>query len=365
VIPKKILFEPGHDLAFEFFSRTVGAATSGESQTRAISGSLRALSAIGNVIVFTFTAARVKQEVAREGVLPFSLFFAASYSFSFRHGFRRLPPSPSSYQLHTSRAPAAALGLHWAVTCILIIGAVFGTTSDPTQFTAPSYYLVLATYAYGLSVIWFAFIGVSLLVLRLWPGSGWHDKSPVPHGLGVVAAAVFAVTNSFALIAIWIPDPKETFLAQSRQVPWFAGQTFAFSVLAAGALYWVGFRSYMYLRKSKAGKKLEITRHPVLVMRPSRKSASWFSFLSSPTDGEGRGADEEGKGEMVLLYEIIKVRWPQYQEKEKEADGSTTSTELSETGNRDSQMLVNRGGREQDSMVMSGGRAHASTGANG
>ena len=79
MIPKETLFEPGHDLAFEFFSRTVGAATSGEGQTRAISGSLRVLWAIGNVIVFTFTAARVKQEVAREGVLPFSLFFAASY----------------------------------------------------------------------------------------------------------------------------------------------------------------------------------------------------------------------------------------------------------------------------------------------
>ena len=339
MIPKETLFKPDHDQAFEFFNRTIGHVTSGEAQTRAICGSFRALSAIGNVIVFTFTAARVKQEVAKEGVLPFSLFFASSYSFSFRHGFRRMPPSRSSYQLHTSRAPAAALALHWAVTCILIIAVVFGTARAPTAFAhVPAYYLVLAAYAYGLDIIWFSCIGVAMVVLRLWPGSKWRYKSPVPHGIGTAAAVIFAVTNLFPLIAIWIPDPAEAFLSNSEQmVPWFAGQAFAFAVLAAGVLYWVGFRTYVYLRKTKNNEKLEITRIPI--------------FFKPTSSGEEKG---KAGDELVLLYEIIKQRWPLYKTAEQSRESPAAERSVRAGGDPDTRVAENT--REQNPSRMSGGR---------
>jgi amino acid transporter len=38
-----------------------------------------AISIFGNILVATFTAARVNQEIAKEGILPFSLFFATSH----------------------------------------------------------------------------------------------------------------------------------------------------------------------------------------------------------------------------------------------------------------------------------------------
>lgn len=197
VIPKDILFQSNHDQASEFFRLTIGRVASSR-QTQAICGSFRALSAIGNVIVFTFTAARVKQEIAKEGVLPYSLFFASSYSFSFSNGFRRLPPSKSGYQLYSSRAPAAALGLHWVVTSIVILATVFGTVQlSSSRFNLPAYYLGIAAFAYGLDIIWFSVMGIGVLCLRLWPGSKWRYKSPVPHALGVVAAATFGATNAF------------------------------------------------------------------------------------------------------------------------------------------------------------------------
>lgn len=41
-----------------------------------------AISSLGNVIIMTFTAARMKQEIAKEGFLPFARFFAQDYDLS-------------------------------------------------------------------------------------------------------------------------------------------------------------------------------------------------------------------------------------------------------------------------------------------
>ncbi|KAK0634057.1 amino acid permease-domain-containing protein [Immersiella caudata] len=301
IIPKETLLERGHDQALEYFKYAIGqlgpAKIASDKHTVAINGSFRALSAMGNVIVFTFTAARVKQELAKEGVLPFSLFFASSYSFTLRRGFQRLPQTREGYQLHSSRAPAAALALHWAVTTVLIIGTVFGIKDATSHY--PIYYLMVASYAYGLDVVWFAVIGIAMLYFRLWPGSRWRYKSPIPHAVGIVAATVFTATNAFPLVAIWIKDPEEDSLVKTEGlVRWFASQTFVFSVLGAGVLYWLAFRFYVYQRKTKTGDELEVTRIPI-----------FWRDRSSAGGGE-RGSGYEG--ELLLLYEIIKVRWRSY-----------------------------------------------------
>ncbi|KAK4151991.1 amino acid permease-domain-containing protein [Chaetomidium leptoderma] len=300
IIPKEVLFEPGVDIALEFFFRTVGRIAPDPDRVRAACGALRALSAIGNVIVFTFTAARVKQEVAKEGIFPFSLYLASSYEFSFRHGFRRLPAHAAGHQLYTQKAPAAALALHWTVTTLLILAAVLGTAagkaSEETFSHLPGYSLLVMAYAYGLDIIWFTVIGVAMLRLRLWPGSTWRDKSPVPHALGVLAAVIFTATSVFPLVAIWVPDPMQPFMLQSvGKVPWFGSQTLALAVLAAAGAYWVGFRFYLRQRRLRHGEELHVTRHPVF----------WAA-------GGGR------KG-LVLLYEIIRLQWRHWVPKEKHA----------------------------------------------
>ena len=347
IIPQSVLFQRDHDQAFEFFLHTIGNTiplATRLRQTQAISGYFRALSALGNVIVFTFPAARVKQEVAKEGILPFSLYFASSYSFSMRPGrgvgFRRLPStSREGHELHSSRAPAAALGLHWVVTVVLILAVVFGTSTASTGGTGegggfdhvPAYYLLLTAYAYGLDVFWFSVIGVGMLYLRLWPGSRWRYKSPVPHVVGVTAAVLFTVTNVFPLICIWVADPAERYLSKSKGVvPWFASATTAFCVLAGSGLYWVGFRFYLYQRRTRGGVELEVIRNPIFWRDPNSISASHAS--SSSIFGLGSkdgGAAERGQGaagELVQIYEIIRLRWRAYSKKYESRRVSTVST---------------------------------------
>jgi hypothetical protein len=59
IIPKKELFTPGGiDVGFRFFQLTLGRAGVTNSQLRTLWPTLKAISALGNLIVVTFTAAR-------------------------------------------------------------------------------------------------------------------------------------------------------------------------------------------------------------------------------------------------------------------------------------------------------------------
>ncbi|KAK4185802.1 putative high-affinity methionine permease [Podospora australis] len=293
IIPKAILFTPDLDVALEYFSRTVGRGAADPQQVIYACGGLRSLSALGNIIVFTFTAARVKQEVAKEGVFPFSVYFASSYEFSFRRGFRRVKEerAVTGAFLYTEKSPAAALALHWTVTSVLILAAILGTgynVPNGEKFShLPGYSLLVTTYAYGLDVIWFSCIGIGMLYLRLWPGSRWRFKSPIPHMVGIIAAVVFTATNVVPLITIWIHDPAQKYITHSdNKVDWFAGQTTAIAVVGAAFLYWVGFRFYLNQKRTRGGLVWEVVRTPIF----------WA--------GSGQGSQG-----LVQIYEIIRFKW--------------------------------------------------------
>jgi hypothetical protein len=66
------------------------------------------MSALGNVFAQSFAMPRVKQELAKEGVLPFSRFWASDWPFN---------------------APSGAIFLHWLVTTALILGSQIGSQS--------------------------------------------------------------------------------------------------------------------------------------------------------------------------------------------------------------------------------------------
>ncbi|KAL2265778.1 hypothetical protein VTJ83DRAFT_6878 [Remersonia thermophila] len=344
IIPRDVLLEPDRDIPVEFFTRTVGRGGSAEVLARVESacGALRALSALGNVIVFTFTVAKVKQEVAKEGVLPWSLYIASSYDFSLRRGwpfFRRLPDHEADHRLHSAKTPAAALLLHWTVTALLIVAAVAGTArtvvdddgrEGPARGLAhlPGYSLLAMAYTYGLDLIWFTVVGAGMLRLRLWPGSTWRRKSPVPHWLGVSAAALFTVACAFPLVALWIPDlPAQPHLARSNGlVPWYAGQTASLAILAFALLYWVAFRLYLRQRRARHGEVLVVMRTPVFKKERTVQG----------TGGRAGGDVEWGvRDRLVLLYEIIRLQWWVPENEARDDVGRDEPPEMAEAARRE------------------------------
>ena len=274
-----MLFQPGNDMAREFLIRTVGR-TSDPLHIETASNTLRAFLAIGNVIVITFTAARVTQEAAKEGIFPFAHYLAASYHFSLPQGFRRLSPHESNIYV-SQPTPAAALAVHWTVTTALILATVLGGTAETAPdgtFYLPGVSLLGRACSYGLDMAWFTVVGAAMLCLRLWPGSEWRHKSPIPHVLGVLSAAVFTATAAFPLAAIWVPNPAQPFLARTNgKIPWFASQTMTMAILGAAGAYWVGFKLFLWRRGTR--HDLELHTSTCAVFARDERAPSGLVFL--------------------------------------------------------------------------------------
>lgn len=58
VVPQQELFTQGVDIGFRFFQLTLGKVVRSQTQLQTIWSSLKATSALGNIIVVTFVAAR-------------------------------------------------------------------------------------------------------------------------------------------------------------------------------------------------------------------------------------------------------------------------------------------------------------------
>lgn len=123
------------------------------------------LSALGNVL-----SDRVNQELDREGVLPFSKFFAGSRPFN---------------------APTAGLALHWLITVITILVPPPGDAFN----------LILNLISYPFAVINMLISG-GLLYLRFSPGSSWQ---PVFAAWPPVTAFFF-LSNIFLVVVPFIPS---------------------------------------------------------------------------------------------------------------------------------------------------------------
>lgn len=83
-----------------FFRNVFGASAAARSLPAFV-----ALSNMGNVLAVSFAHARVNQELAKEGLLPFSPFWASNRPFN---------------------APTASLFLHWLVTVIILVAPPAG-----------------------------------------------------------------------------------------------------------------------------------------------------------------------------------------------------------------------------------------------
>jgi amino acid transporter len=83
VVPKEEQLNPDNNVATLFIQYTIGTASEDGTLPQRILATFMAVSSFGNIVVMTFTAARVKQEIAKEGILPGAKFFAQTKNLSF------------------------------------------------------------------------------------------------------------------------------------------------------------------------------------------------------------------------------------------------------------------------------------------
>ncbi|CAM1502597.1 Fc.00g073730.m01.CDS01 [Cosmosporella sp. VM-42] len=193
-IPKSDLAKSEVIVAGLFFRNIFGFGAAARSLPAFV-----ALSNLGNVLAVSFAHARVNQELAKEGMLPFSRFWASNKPFN---------------------APAASLFLHGIVTIIILLAPPAG----------PAYNFIINLYTYPGAWI-NGFVTAGLIYLHYtksenWT-SPWHTFLPV--------AVIYLLSNIFLAIVPFIP-PEGSWNADGY--PYYSFPVVGVGVLILGGIYW-------------------------------------------------------------------------------------------------------------------------------
>ncbi|RDW92558.1 amino acid transporter-like protein [Coleophoma crateriformis] len=162
------------------------------------------ISAFGNIAATSFAQARVNQELGKDGLLPFSDFFARESTV--RNGIES--------------SPAPGLFLHWLVSVIVIL------VPPPGEI----YNFLVDIGGYPVSVISVTISG-GLLYLQMAPSENYES----PFQAKKFYSVVFMLSNCLLLILPWVkPQEKKG----NVYIPYWAYPFTALAILGSGALYW-------------------------------------------------------------------------------------------------------------------------------
>lgn len=158
-----------------------------------------ALSALGNVFAQSFAMPRVKQELAKEGILPYPKYWASDWPVN---------------------APTGAIFLHWLFTVAFILGS---QTADLFTFV---------TNVFIYSGNWIKlFLGIGLLYLTWSPNSDWKEKEKTYKSFPILTI-FWLVSLLYVIAAPFIPN------GLPPAVPFYVVPTLGTSLLAIGTGYW-------------------------------------------------------------------------------------------------------------------------------
>jgi hypothetical protein len=210
VVPKGLVLDAPRNIAEAFCTITFGSLHPDDPDYgRRMSSGFIAVSALGNVVLMSYTATRIKQEIAKEGILPFPKFFAQNYDFSVgrllskqfitRSLYRFIPVKWFAPENHRERTPVGAMILHFCSCLVLIVGT-WGATAKQ------SYELFTSMPAYLINGIFGSLLSLGMLYLRFNPTAHWKKKSDMNPTLSIFAASIYLVLNLFFVICNWIPS---------------------------------------------------------------------------------------------------------------------------------------------------------------
>ena len=271
-------------MATIFFEQVFG----NEIAPRVMSGII-AFSIFGNIIVMTFTASRgkapytsrsipemlwrmlslqtVKQEIAKEGILPFSLFFARSTTTPYAWLKQRLWPSESRI---LEQSPATALLLHWFFAVILI-----AATSSIS--TARAYLVLVLLYAYTLVVIAGFFVAAGVLYLRATKRKEWTDHLGFNPWGGPTAAIIYSSTCAFMIVGVFIPPSQSSpFSYAKTRVHHYIIPAVGLGTLLIGYIYYLVFAKLIPRWRKEV---LIVEREPIIVRQGGRQDGEWVQIL--------------------------------------------------------------------------------------
>ncbi|OJD36855.1 high affinity methionine permease [Diplodia corticola] len=196
-VPREEIATSGRILAASFFRNVFGPRAE-----RALSVFV-ALSAFGNVMSVIFSQGRIVQELGREGILPFSGFFASNKPFN---------------------APLAGLFEHWLVSVIIMLAPPPGD----------AYNFILNVISYPLAIV-NVFVSGGLVHLYL-NRAKYHWNPPIKATLPVTI--FFLLSNIYLVVAPYIP-PETADQNVYNDLPYWLHCVVGTAIVLAGGVYWL------------------------------------------------------------------------------------------------------------------------------
>ena len=265
------------DMATLFFGQMFG-----DKKAKRAMAAFIAFSIFGNIVVMTFTASRVKQEIAKEGILPFSLLFATGHTtpwawFKARWltGRTSNMAHGQSMDNHLEQSPMAALGLHWVSSIFLI--AVTSMLDSAT-----SYAVLVSLYSYVIIVLNGFVVSGGLLYLKLDKTRSWSAQSNFKAWIDPLHAVTYFIVCGFLLFASFAkPSEGTPYSYAIGHIQWFILPAIGLLTLAWGLAWYLGLNLVMLQKR----KQLVVTRFPFIVQ------------------------DEDDPGQWVQKSELIDHEW--------------------------------------------------------
>ncbi|KAL9123886.1 MAG: hypothetical protein Q9217_006728 [Psora testacea] len=210
----------------------------------------------------------IKQEIAKEGILPFSLFFARSTVTPYAWLKKRFRFSRVDEPLEQS--PAAALFLHWIFSIIMVAA----TASTPPSV---AYRVLVSLYAYTLVVLVGFFVATGVLVLRLRKRKDWTNNLGFSPWGGPTAAIIYSSICAFLLITLFLtPSTSSPFAFSATGVQHYVVPTVGLGTLLLGYSYYIIFSKLIpWWRK----KVLIVEREPIIVRQGGRQDGEWVQIM--------------------------------------------------------------------------------------
>jgi len=213
-VSKDDILGSGRTVAALFFRNVFGPGT------ERILSLIIALSTWGNSLTAVFTYGRLIQELGREGVLPYSSFFASDWPF------------------HT---PMAGLFVQWAVNSVYLL--------LPPQGDAYLFFLSLVSYSFSLINV---SVSAGLLYIHLRPDAasamGWNPPFRAYTG----AVWFFFASNVFLVVVPFIPPAPGYQVFE--HILYYLHCIVALAIGLMGVAYW--YVKVIYLPR-RGGYKLE------------------------------------------------------------------------------------------------------------
>ena len=198
VVPKEKLISSKLILAADFFDICFGG------HSKRVAAALVGLSALGNVMSVIFSQGRIIQQLGREGVLPFSNFFASSKPFN---------------------SPMVGLFQHFIICMITIIAPPPGD----------AYNIILNLISYPMNIVNFV-VSAGLLWIYWQRRQGKIEWNP-PIKAGVFVTTFFMLSNIYLIVAPYVPPTHGESVYE--HAPYWIHCVVAWGIFAFGGFYWL------------------------------------------------------------------------------------------------------------------------------